>query len=389
MKPVKLHSGRARRILQGHRWIFSNEISEKLSDFEPGSWVEVRSSKGVPLGSGYINPRSLIAVRLVCPPGQEPSKDFFSGLIKNANERRSRIYYPGSRCYRVVYGESDGLPGLVVDRYGDILVYQITTLGMARMEPLIKELLIELFKPAALVYRHDAPVRALEGLSPEKGIAYGELPDEYWVELDGIEYGLFPLSGQKTGLFLDQRDNRKAFRHWVSGKRVLDLFCNNGAWSLSAVAGGAVEVVGVDQSEEAVRQGRANATRNSMGERCRFVEDEAFHFLKTLERGSYDTIVLDPPAFAKNKSALPEAQKGYMDLNRRALLALKPGGMLVSCSCSYHVSNDMFREVILQAAQASGRQLRLLEARSQALDHPVLLSMPETRYLKCFFLEVV
>jgi 23S rRNA (cytosine1962-C5)-methyltransferase len=389
MKPLNLHPGRERRILQGHRWIFSNEISDRISDYEPGSWVEVRSAKGVSLGSGYINPRSLIAVRLVCPRGQEPTKDFFYNLIKNAAVRRSEEYYPGAECYRVVYGESDGLPGLVVDRYGDILVYQITTLGMARMEPLVQELLLDLFQPEALVYRHDAHVRTLEGLALEKGVAFGELPEEYWVTLDGVEFQVAPLSSQKTGFYLDQRDNRKAFRHWVRGKKVLDLFCYNGAWSLSAAAGSATEVVGVDQSSEAIVQARSNAVRNGMDDRCRFVEDEALHFLKNAEKASYDVVVLDPPAFAKTKSALPEAQKGYTDLNRRALLALKPGGLLISCSCSYHMHPEMFREVILQAAQASGRQLRLLEMRGQALDHPALLSMPETRYLKCYFLEVV
>ena len=388
MKPVNLHAGRARRILQGHRWIFSNEISDRLSDYEPGSWVEVRSAKGVVLGIGYINPRSLIGVRLVCPPGQKPTKDFFSNLLKNAALRRSQAYYPGSECYRMVYGESDGLPGLVVDRYGEILVYQITTLGMARMEPLIQELLVDLFRPKALVYRNDTRVRALEGLSLEKGVAFGELPEEYWVTLDGIEFQVTPLTGQKTGFYLDQRDNRKALRHWVSGKRVLDLFCYNGAWSLSAAAGGAREVMGVDQSSEAVLQARSNTARNGMEDRCGFVEDEAFHFLKNVEKGSYDVIILDPPAFAKTKSALPEAQKGYTDLNRRALLALSPGGMLITCSCSYHVNTSIFREVILQAAQAAHKPLRLVETRGQALDHPVLLAMPETHYLKCYFLEI-
>jgi len=175
----------------------------------------------------------------------------------------------------------------------------------------------------------------------------------------------------------------------VRGKRVLDLFCYNGAWSLSAVAAGAGEVLGVDQSSEAVLQARSNAIRNGMDDRCRFMEDEAFHFLKNVEKGSYDVIILDPPAFAKTKRARPEAQKGYTDLNRRALLALNPGGLLISCSCSYHMNADIFREAILQAAQASSRQLRLLETRGQALDHPVLLAMPETRYLKCYFLEVM
>ncbi|MFP5213304.1 MAG: hypothetical protein ACLGPL_07980, partial [Acidobacteriota bacterium] len=167
MKTIHLHSGREKRILLGHRWIFSNEISERLSDYEPGSWVEIRSSREVILGSGYINPQSLIAARLVCPPGRTPTEEFFRGLLTRAAARRSETIYPGAECYRAVYGESDGLPGLVVDRYGEILVYQITTLGMARMEPLLQQILLDVFKPRALVYRNDTQVRALEGLALE------------------------------------------------------------------------------------------------------------------------------------------------------------------------------------------------------------------------------
>ena len=389
MKKIHLHPGKEKRLLQGHRWVFSNEISDRLADYEPGSWVRVFSSKGVPLGSGYINPQSLITVRLACPPGQEPTREYFSDLVSKAAERRKELYYPGSDCYRVIYGESDGLPGLVVDRYGKVLVYQMTTLGMSRIEELIQEILIDVLKPETLVFRHDAPVRALEGLSLEKGIAFGPVPDPSWVHVDGLDFRVDTLEGQKTGLFLDQRDNRKAIRHWANGRRVLDLFCYNGGWGLAAASAGAQEVIGVDQSVDAIAQAWDNAERNQLDDRCRFMSEEAFHFLKTAERASFDLIILDPPAFAKTRSALPQARKGYTDLNRRALLALKPGGILVSCSCSYHLSDDMSREVLLLAARASGRQLRLLEARGQALDHPPLLAMPETRYLKCVITEVL
>lgn len=389
MKPLSLHPGRERRVLQGHRWVFSNEIAQELSDYEPGSWVEVRSSKGVALGTGYINPNSLIAVRIVCPPGQQPTRDFFRDLLQKAAIRRSELYYPGSQSFRAVYAESDGLPGLVVDRYGDMIVYQITTLGMARMEPLLQELLLEVFAPKTLIFRNDAQVRTLEGLPLEKGVASGELPAEYWAQLNGLEFLVDPLHGQKTGLYLDQRDNREVLRRYAHGKKVLDLFCYNGAWSLAASAGGAEEVLGVDQSPEAIAQARKNAVRNGMDPRCRFEEKEIFRFLKNVEKGRFDVVILDPPAFAKTKSALRDAQKGYTDLNRRALLALNPGGILVTCSCSYHVSGDMFREALLNAAVASGRQLRIIEVRGQAADHPSLLAMPETQYLKCFFTQVV
>lgn len=388
VKPVHLLPGSERRILQGHRWVFSNEIADRMADYEPGSWVEVYSSKKMLLGTGYINPKSLIAVRLVCPPGTHISKDMLHRLIFDAAARRSELYYPGSSCYRAVYAESDGLPGLIVDRYGEILVYQTTTMGMARIEPLLQELLLDIFKPAALIFRNDTRLRLLEGLPLEKGVAAGKLPSECRTVIDGLHMHLDPLEGQKTGLYLDQRDNRRAVAGWVNDRRVLDLFCYGGAWSLTAAAAGAREVLGVDQSADAVRLARTNALENGVADRCRFLVDDTFHLLKTMNRGSFDMIILDPPAFAKTRNSLPQAKKGYTDLNRRALLALAPGGILVSCSCSYHLGDDAFREVLVRAAQAAGRQLRLLEARGQALDHPVLLSMPETRYLKCLVLEV-
>jgi 23S rRNA (cytosine1962-C5)-methyltransferase len=388
MERLSLHPGKAKRLLQGHRWIFSNEIASPLSEFEPGSWVDVYSSDGVALGSGYVNPRSLIAVRIVCPPAQEPTREFITDAIRKADVRRERIY-SGSSCYRMVYAESDGLPGLVVDRYGDVLVYQISTLGMARLEPMIREILLEELKPRALVFRNDLGVRTLEGLPLEKGIARGEVPEDFSVNLDGLILRVDPLEGQKTGLYLDQRDNRSSLARWAKGKRVLDLFCYNGAWGMAAASFGAVRVTGVDQSAQAVAQASLNARANKLDRRCEFVSEDAFRFLKTVPKGEFDLMILDPPAFAKTKSALADARKGYADLNRRALLALSSGGLLITCSCSYHMQEEMFHEALLRAAQASGRKLRLLDVRGQAADHPALLAMPETRYLKCLILEVI
>ncbi|MCE5335937.1 MAG: class I SAM-dependent rRNA methyltransferase [Desulfobacteraceae bacterium] len=386
MKPVHLHPGRERRVLQGHRWVFSNEISDPLGEFEPASLVEVFSARGVSLGCGYINPASLIAVRLFGPPGREPGPDFFREALSKSVRYREWIY-PNSRCCRIVFGESDNLPGLVVDRYGDVLVYQIGTLGMARLEPLVCELLLEILKPAALVYRNDSPSRSLEGLRQEKGIAFGELPGRIPVEIDGLRYDVDVLGGQKTGMFLDQRDNRSALRKWTPGGKVLDLFCYNGAWSLSAAAGGAAEVIGVDVSVPAIESALGNAGLNGFGERCSFVASDVFDYLKKAERGAFDVIILDPPAFAKTKSAVAEAKKGYTDINRRALLALKPGGLLISCSCSYHMSEELFLSALGAASQSSGRRLRLIQVRGQSLDHPALLAMPETKYLKCCVLQ--
>lgn len=388
MEKLILHPGRERRILQGHRWVFSNEIADPIHDFEPGSWVEVLTAKGLSLGSGYINPASLIAVRIVCPPGREPDEKFLRQRLLDAACFRQYIY-PAAESCRLVFGESDGLPGLVVDRYGDVLAYQIGTVGMAKMEELMRELLVDIFKPAALVFRNDTPSRALEGLELEKGVAYGSVTGDIPIQIDGIRYLVDVLGGQKTGMYLDQRDNRSAARQWMQGKMVLDLFCYNGAWGLAAVAGGAAEVTCVDQSLAAVDQARRNAELNGFGDRSSFVARDVFDYLKRIARASFDVIVLDPPAFAKTRSAVPEARKGYTDINRRALLALKPGGILITCSCSYHISEELFRETLISAGQASGRKLRLLQVRGQALDHPGLLGMPETRYLKCFTVEAM
>ncbi len=389
MKPLTLNPGGEKRILRGHKWIFSNEIADPLNYFEPGGWVEVFSHKGRNLGYGYINPRSLIAVRLLAGPGREPQPDFITRRLDAANQRRRTELYPGAQCYRVVYGESDGLPGLVVDRYGRLVVYQITTLGMSRLEPEVQAAIHEVLKPEILVYRNDSPVRLLEGLPLSKGLAHGEFRENLRVELDGLHYLINPIEGQKTGMYLDQRDNRRMLKPFVQDKKVLDLFCYNGAWSLTAAAAGAAEVLGIDESKAAIEQAEVNAQENGLASQCRFEAREVFQALKELPRNSFDVVVVDPPAFVKTKSALLEAKKGYTDLNRRALLTLKPGGILVSCSCSFHLDEASFREVLLKASQASGRELRLLEARGQSKDHPVLLAMPETHYLKCYLLQVV
>ncbi|MGC9193885.1 MAG: class I SAM-dependent rRNA methyltransferase [Syntrophobacteraceae bacterium] len=387
MRTLTLHPGRERRILRGHRWVFGNEVADRLHDFEPGSWVEVVSAKGVALGAGYVNPSSLIAVRIVCPPGKKPEADFFRQTLQDAASFRQFLYPDYNSCCRLVFGESDGLPGLVVDRYADVLVYQATTLGMSRLEDLIGNLLQDLFKPSALVFRNDSPSRVIEGLGLEKGVVSGTLAGQIPVQIDGIQYVVDVLAGQKTGMYLDQRDNRAASRRWMKGKRVLDLFCYNGAWSLSALAGGAQEVLGIDQSAGAIEQATKNAELNGFADRSTFIASNVFEYLKQVPRGTFDVIVLDPPAFAKTRSSLSEATRGYTDINRRALLALKPGGILITSSCSYHMNEELFQEALLTAGQASGKKLRLLLARGQSLDHPVLLAMPETRYLKCFVVE--
>ncbi|MCX7823182.1 MAG: class I SAM-dependent rRNA methyltransferase [Syntrophobacterales bacterium] len=385
---LRLQKGRERRLLYGYRWVFSNEVLDPIGEFEPGSWVKVVSHKGDHLGIGYVNPHSLIAVRIVCPPGKKPSRLYFRRLLEQASEMRKKLYTE-STCYRLFYSESDGLPGLIVDRYGDVLVYQITTLGASKLEDLIRELLIELFSPVAIVARNDTSARIIEGLPLEKAVVWGELPEELWVKIDELFFLVDPLNGQKTGHYLDQRENRKVLRKFSYGSRMLDLFCYDGGWGLSGALYGAKEIVFVDQSDTALDRAKINAIRNGLLPRCTFVESDVFEFLKASERKEFDIIVSDPPAFVKNKRALPQAIKGYTDLNRRALLAIRDGGILVSCSCSHHVSIELFEEILRKAALASGKKLLVLETRSQSPDHPILIAMPETRYLKCYVTKVL
>ncbi len=333
VKSIQLLPGRERRLLQGHKWVFSNELAEPPAELEPGGWVAVHSIRGVGFGSGYFNPHSLIAVRLVCGPHEKPSREWFRELLQRAADRRENLFYAASPCARLVYGEADGLPGLIVDRYGEILVYQITTLGMSRLEDLLQGLLIELFQPRALVFRNDTPVRTLEGLPLGKGVAHGELPVPCWIEIDGLQFLIDPLHGQKTGFYLDQRDNRRALRRWARGRRVLDLFCYNGAWSLSAAAAGASEVVGVDQSREGLDQARESAARNGLDSCCRFEQEEAFAFLKSAKKGAFDLIVLD----AFSSDAIPV----HMLTREAVALYLRktaPGGIVL-----LHISNRYLR----------------------------------------------
>ena len=385
MQVVRLKQGCEKRLLRGHKWVFSNEIDEPLKNFSPG-WVKIYSHKEALIGTGYINPHSLIAVRIISRNEEEPGREIFFKRIAKASERKKSLY-PDSNALRIIYGESDNLAGLILDRFGDVFVCQANTLCMSEHQEIIKDCIIELFSPEAVVFRNDSRARTLEGLNQEKYIAYGRLPERVSVKMNGLNFEVDVLNGQKTGLFLDQRDNREVLRKYAPGRSVLDLYCYDGAWSLVAKSAGASSVTGIDSSPFAVERARNNASINNLG--CIFIEAQALDVLKSLSRNSQDMIILDPPAFAKSRKDLPAAIRGYIDINRRALLALKSGGILVSCSCSYNISPEDFHEVILKAAVSAGKELRLLESRGQALDHPVLLAMPETAYLKCLILEAV
>jgi len=390
MTRLTLRPGHDRRARAGHPWIFSNEIENLDQAPEPGASVEVFSHKGDFLGTAYYNPRSLIAARILSRTRESiDNKEFFLKRLEMAIGYRNR-YYHGPGAVRLVHGEGDGIPGLVVDRYGDVLSLQFLTLGIDCRREWIVQALKDLLNPRAIVARNDVAVRELEGLPLTVEVLDGDLPETLTMEENGLQFRVDILGGQKTGHFLDQKDNHKSLKPFVEGQRVLDLFCYSGSWSIHAAHYGAREVLGIDISEGALKLAEENARLNGLEHLCRFQKGDVFDLLRTLgrDRERFDTVVLDPPAFVKSRKKLPEAIKGYLTVNRRAMELVAPGGYLFTCSCSHHMSRDIFLDTLCKASQQAGRAVRLLEMRSQSYDHPVLLACPETEYLKCAILCV-
>lgn len=379
---------RTSRLNAGHLWVFSNELKDSPRAFTPGSIVELRDKHGEYLGKGYINPHSLIAVRVLTRGAEEIDKDFFRVRIERALDYRRRFVKGG--CYRAVYSEGDGLPGLIIDRYAECVSAQITTLGMEQWTDVIIELIEEIFDPSAIVLRNDSSARSLEGLPLEKRVVKGSLDTLPVIDENGLSIEVDPMHGQKTGMFLDQRENRALFGSLaLEGEDALDLFCYTGSWAL-ALASGGVKVTGVDASDGAVSQATRNAELNGLSDRCRFTKADVFDFTRAeFSRGArYGLIVLDPPAFVKSKQRLKEGLKAYRELNTLCMKLLKQGGLLATSSCSYHVGRDAFMEMLRASARDAGRSVRVIETRSQAKDHPVALSVPETEYLKCVIAQV-
>lgn len=388
---IELHPKRDQRIKAGHPWVFSNEIAKMAGDTTPGATAEVFDSGGTFLGTGYYNPHSLIAVRLLTRTREDiDSPPFFTERLRRAVAYRNERY-PGLASFRAVHGEGDFLPGLVVDKYGDYLSIQLLSSGMEARRDALLAALKETFNPAGIVARNDVAVRKLEGLEEKIEILAGEIPEELEIEENGLRFAVSLMTGQKTGHFLDQKENHLLLKGRVEGKRVLDCFCYSGSWGVHAAHFGAADVTCLDISDRAIALAGKNAGINGVRERMRFETVDVFERLRTMksEGQRFDLIVMDPPAFVKSRKTLKEAQKGYLTINRRALELLHPGGILVTCSCSYHMEREMFRELIDTAARQSGKQLRLLASRSQALDHPVLLNVPETEYLKCLMAQAV
>jgi 23S rRNA (cytosine1962-C5)-methyltransferase len=384
MRTLTLKKKEERRVQRGHPWVFSNELHDIPADAVPGEIVEVRDASGGFVGRGYVNPRSLIAVRLLTRQREDIDVQFFIRKISGARDLRAVLGFGDS--FRAVFSEGDGLPGLIVDKYTDTLVVQALTAGIERMLDLVIDALREVFHPAVIVLRNDVASRELEGLSQEKRVVLGETGGVVTIEESGLRYAVDVLEGQKTGFFFDQRENRLALRDLVRGRRTLDCFCYVGAWALSAAKFGAGPVIGIDASEKAVAMAQANAALNGLS--AEFLVGDVFEKLRDFEKRKerFGCVILDPPAFVKSRAKVREALKGYKEINLRGMRLLEPGGVLVTCSCSHHIDQDLFREMLVDAAFSAGRQARLLEMRTQARDHPMLLAAKETQYLKCAIL---
>lgn len=385
----QVHLRRTKRILEGHLWVFSNEIKENVKNFEPGSIVEVYDTKDSLIGIGYINPHSLIAIRFLTRDKEPVNKNFFRKRVQDAlNYRES--FLNKSDAMRLVFSEGDFLPGLIVDKYKNCLVIQFLTLGMETFKDMIIQLLAEMLSPEVIVVRNDSRIRSLEGIPLYKEIVKGDLTNLPVIEEDGLLFEVDPYEGQKTGFFLDQRENRIALKHFIKGGKGLDLFCYTGAWAIGLASKGA-DITGVDDSERAIKMAQRNAELNNLLTNLNFVKSDVFTFLQNgVEKGEgrYDFIVLDPPAFVKSASKIKEAVRAYRELNVQCMKLLRKGGILATSSCSYHMNRELFLEMLRNAGKDAGKRLRLLRFGSQALDHPILLSMPETEYLKCAFLVV-
>ena len=391
MVKITLQQKSERRVLGGHPWVFSNEIAALEGLCEPGCSCQIYSAAGKFLGVGYYNPHTLIAARILSrEPADIDSTTFYHERIAAALAYRGRLY-PELDAYRIVYGESDRLPGLVIDRYADVISLQLLSQGMDRRRELIVSTLQQLLEPVAIVARNDAGVRELEGLPRQVELLAGQLPEQLIIGENGFKFKVDIMGGQKTGAFLDQKENHRALQGRVAGRRVLDLFCYSGSWSIHAAGYGAATVTGCDISPAAITLAKENAHLNQVESICNFQSADAFELLKQFqrERQRFDAIILDPPAFVKSKKKLAEAVRGYLTINRRALELLEPGGYIFTCSCSYHLGRELFLDTLRKAAEQAGRQLRLVEVRGQAYDHPVLLACPETDYLKCIVLQAV
>jgi 23S rRNA (cytosine1962-C5)-methyltransferase len=387
MNEVRVNRKAAGRIASGHPWIFSSDIDNR-DGAQPGGAVRVADQRGRALGTAHYSSTSQIALRMLSSAVEEIGRDFYLRRLRAAEAHRARVVHH-STAYRVVHGEADLLPALVVDRYGDYLVVQTLDQGMDAAKPLIASCLEEIFAPLGIVARNDVAVRTKEALPLEITVLSGAAPEAATVEMNGLKLRADLMHGQKTGIYLDQRENYRAAARYARGGKALDCFTSTGGFALH-LAAHSEAVEAVDSSEGALATARSNAAANDIAN-IEFRQADMFDLLSgyAAAHRQFSMVMLDPPAFAKSRRSLDGAATGYKEINLRALRLLAPGGILVTCSCSHHVSEAMLLELVAAASLDASRTLRVLERRTQSQDHPILLTVPETHYLKCLILEVV
>lgn len=387
MNEIRVNRKAADRVASGHPWIFSSDIEDR-DGAQPGAAVKVADWRGRPLGTAHYSSTSQIAIRMLSRQIDEIGRDFYLRRLRAAEEHRRRVVRD-SDAYRVVHGEADLLPALVVDRYGDYLVMQTLDQGMDAAKAEIVSCLEEIFAPKGIVARNDVAVRTKEQLPLETAVLAGEVPESVQVRINDLTLSADLLRGQKTGIFLDQRENYRAVARYARGGKALDCFTSTGGFALH-LAGKVEHVEAVDSSGPALATARGNAEANGIGN-VEWREADVFDLLASYAsaRRQFSLVVLDPPAFAKSRQKVEAAMAGYKEINLRALRLLPAGGILVTCSCSHHMSEAMLLDVVAQASLDANRTLRVLDRRTQSQDHPILLTVPETHYLKCLILEVV
>ncbi|MFH1733742.1 MAG: class I SAM-dependent rRNA methyltransferase [bacterium] len=390
MKNIRIKRGQERRILEGYLWGFSNQIEDSVRDYNPGEVVRLSTRNGKFIGVGYVNPHSLIAVRILHQDDIEINTDFFLSRFGAARQLRQQIY-GNEEAVREIYSESDYVPGLIVDRYLDNLVVSFNTAGMETHREAIINALQEVYKPAVIYEKSIGSSRKLEGLDENVGLISGDLPKtESWVQFAGIKLPVDLEKGQKTGLFLDQRLNIETIVPMVAKGKILDAFSYTGVWGLRAAKSGAAAVTFLDSSNWALEQAVKAAKQARLGKVCEVVNSDALQAFKAFaeQKQKFDVIFLDPPSFIRSKSSFKDGYRGYFDINQRAVDLLESGGLLVSSSCSYHMRPESFEELLKNVLRRKERSGRIIYKGRQAPDHPVLPAMPETEYLKCIAIQV-
>lgn len=387
---VHVVNGRQKKLLQGHPWVYGNEIERVEGEIEDGGLVTVVDFRGRYMGTGFYNSKSLITVRLLTHRQEEITDELIASRVKAACDyRRFVMNRPGTDSCRLIYGEADRLPGVIADRFGGVIVLQVLALGMERFTQTIADALLACEKPDCLLLQNDDAIRRKEGMECFTRVLYGTLPEENIIHENGVKLAVDVLGGQKTGYFLDQKDNHLFVRQFCKDARVLDCFSYIGAFALNAAAAGAKEVTAVDISEAAVQLIEKNAALN--GENITAVCANCFDFLRAQVKAGekYDVVVLDPPAFTKAHANMASACRGYKEIALSAMRLLPAGGVLATHSCSYHMPEEVFVNTVLSAAQDLHRQVRVITLRRQDIDHPVLAGYPESHYLKSLWLQML